>query len=150
MSTAARVFPWSEMYSVNIATLDRQHQELIDTVDELEQALRAGEGNGAINHVLEKLVDYATAHFADEESLMEKHDFPELPAHRSWRALVFPALQIRSRRRGLFHVLHHFGEIMLVDAGRRVDISGIAMRLAHAKFEAAAIVGIGRSFHEIF
>lgn len=82
MSTAARVFRWSEMYSVNIATLDRQHQELIDTVHELEQTLRAGKGNGAINHVLEKLVDYATAHFADEESLMEKHDFPELPSHR--------------------------------------------------------------------
>src|ERR1700757_692506 len=83
MSTATRVFRWSEIYSVNIAALDRQHQELIETIHELEVALRAGEGNGSVHVVLGKLVNYAAAHFAAEEALMEQHNFPGLPSHRA-------------------------------------------------------------------
>jgi len=60
MSTATRVFRWTEMYSVNIAALDRQHMDLIETIHELEVALRAGEGNGSVNDVLERLVTMPT------------------------------------------------------------------------------------------
>src|ERR1700758_1286542 len=82
MPMATRVFRWSEIYSVNIAGLDHQHRELIDTIHELEQGLRSGEGNGTIHEILGKIVHSATAHFATEESLMEKHSFPALSSHR--------------------------------------------------------------------
>src|SRR5947209_1947922 len=83
MSTATRVFRWSEMYSVNIAALDRQHQELFESINELEVALRAGEGDRSVEEVLAKLVNYAAAHFAAEESLMEQHGFPGFSSHRA-------------------------------------------------------------------
>ena len=83
MSTATRVFRWSEIYSVNVAALDRQHMELIDTIHELELALRAGEGNSSVNKVLKKLLTYADLHFSTEESLMQEHGFPGLSSHRS-------------------------------------------------------------------
>jgi hemerythrin len=65
------VFRWTETYKVNIAILDQQHQGLFDTVNELERALRLGEGNAAIDGILDRLVTYAGLHFAAEESLVE-------------------------------------------------------------------------------
>jgi len=83
MSTATRVFRCTEMSSVNIAALDRQHMDLIETIHELEVALRAGEGNGSVNDVLERLVNYADVHFSTEEALMQEHGFPGLSSHRA-------------------------------------------------------------------
>lgn len=83
MSVATGTFRWTEAYSVNIALLDEQHQKLFDTVNQLDQALRAGEGNSKVQVVLDKLVEYALVHFAAEESLMQEHEFPGLPTHRT-------------------------------------------------------------------
>ena len=56
---------------------------MIETVNELDQALRKGEGKAALDPVLDKLVEYALVHFAAEESLMEQHNFPGLFTHRT-------------------------------------------------------------------
>lgn len=79
----AGTFRWTQSDSVNIAVLDRQHQQLFETVNDLDQALSAGEGNLVIEPVLDRLVEYALVHFAAEESLMQEHDFPGLPTHRT-------------------------------------------------------------------
>lgn len=82
MSDTKCVFRWTDIYRVNVAVLDEQHQGLFDTVNELERALRVGEGNAVIDGILDRLVTYAGLHFAAEESLMEQHEFPGLPTHR--------------------------------------------------------------------
>jgi hemerythrin len=82
MSDAKCVFRWTDAYKVNVAILDQQHQGLFDTVNELEQAMRVGEGNGAVDKILDKLMTYAGLHFTAEESLMERHEFPGLSTHR--------------------------------------------------------------------
>src|ERR1700722_19817723 len=48
---------------------------------------------------------------------------------------ILPALQVRTQRSGLFHVFHHLWKVVLVQADRRVVISRITMRLAHAEVE---------------
>lgn len=81
MTTAASAFLWSERYSVNIAELDRQHQGFFAIVHELNQALAAGEGAAVIQSILERLVEYAHAHFAAEEALMTEYKFPAVLTH---------------------------------------------------------------------
>ena len=84
MSVSAKgTFRWTEAFSVNIAIFDQQHQQLIDTMNQLDQALRKGEGKAALNPVLDRLVEYALVHFAAEEALMEQHEFPGLSTHRA-------------------------------------------------------------------
>ena len=83
MSVGTGTFHWTEAYSVNITVLDEQHKQLIETVNQLDQALRKGEGKAALDSVLDKLVEYALVHFAAEESLMQEHDFPGLFTHRT-------------------------------------------------------------------
>lgn len=82
MSDTKCVFRWTEAYKVNVSVLDKQHQELFDSVNKLERALRVGEGNAAVDGILDRLMTYAGLHFAAEESLMERHEFPGLPTHR--------------------------------------------------------------------
>ena len=83
MPVETESFRWTEAYSVNIATLDRQHQKLFETVNELNRALRNGAGNEALDSILDELMEYAAVHFAAEESLMEKYEFPGLSTHRT-------------------------------------------------------------------
>ena len=82
MSDTKCVFRWTDIYKVNVAILDQQHQALFDTVNELERALRVGEGNAVIDGILDRLMTYAGLHFAAEESLMERHNFPGLSTHQ--------------------------------------------------------------------
>ena|ERR1035437_11025770 len=66
ISVSTSTFRWTECYRVNIALLDQQHQQMIDTVNELDQALRTGEGKSVVDAVLDKLVEYALVHFTAE------------------------------------------------------------------------------------
>lgn len=83
MSAGTSTFRWTEAYRVNVAELDRQHQDLFDAVNELDQALSTGEGEAVIASLLEKLMKYADEHFAAEEALMQQHRFPGLSTHRA-------------------------------------------------------------------
>ena len=76
-------FCWTERYSVNISVLDRQHQALFDTVNELKDALTSGHGAAVVGEVLKQLFEYASTHFATEEKLMTEHAFPGLETHRA-------------------------------------------------------------------
>jgi hemerythrin len=83
MPVAHDTFRWTEAYSVNIALLDEQHQRLFDAVNELNRALRTGQGDAAVQPVLDKLFAYVLVHFAAEEALMQEHGYPALPTHRT-------------------------------------------------------------------
>lgn len=75
-------FRWEPSCSVNVAELDRQHQQLFSTVTELEHALRAGRADDVINQLLGQVIEHTITHFATEERLMEECGFPGLDAHR--------------------------------------------------------------------
>ena len=66
---------------MNVAALDQRHQELFDMVSELEQALRAGEGNAAVDRILDRPDTQVGMHFTFEESLMADHDKEEQTSH---------------------------------------------------------------------
>jgi hemerythrin-like metal-binding protein len=75
-------FRWDPSCSVNVAELDRQHQQLFRAVAELEEALRTGRADDIINKLLEKVIEHTIIHFAIEERLMEECGYPGLEAHR--------------------------------------------------------------------
>jgi hemerythrin len=79
----AQAFSWSETYSVHVDALDRQHQELFKTLNELNDALSSGYGEKAVDSVLKKLEFYCRSHFAAEEKMLENAGYPDLAAHRA-------------------------------------------------------------------
>ncbi len=83
MNFRTPTFRWTEEYSVNVVFLDQQHERLFTIVNELNQALADGEGGNVIEQVLQKLDDYVVRHFADEEAVLAKYQFPGIATHRA-------------------------------------------------------------------
>ena len=72
---------WSNDLNTGIGVIDNQHQRIVEYLNELDVAHSAND-LGAVNHVLEQLVDYTLTHFAFEEELQEKAGYPFLKAHK--------------------------------------------------------------------
>ena len=77
------MFEWKPQYSVQIGSIDGQHQNLFRIAGELYAAMSAGRGKAALAAILDRLVQYTSVHFAHEERLMRLHDYPQLAAHRA-------------------------------------------------------------------
>jgi len=77
------MFEWNNRYSVQIGSIDAQHQTLFRLAEELHTAMSAGRGKSALSRILDRLVQYTTVHFAHEERLMRLHDYPDFAAHKA-------------------------------------------------------------------
>lgn len=73
---------WQDSFSVKVPELDQQHQRLVDMLNRLHDALRAGGNLAVAQKVVEELVLYTRHHFASEERLMESCGYAELEEHR--------------------------------------------------------------------
>ena len=72
---------WSNEFSVQVPTFDRQHQELFRLVNELHDAMSQGKSKEVMQRVLEGLMRYTHTHFADEERAMRACGYPEYDKH---------------------------------------------------------------------
>ena len=77
------MFDWNNAYSVGIPSIDAQHQNLFAIPRELHAAMTAGQGKAAMGKILDRLIQYTAAHFAQEERLMRLADYPGLETHTS-------------------------------------------------------------------
>jgi hemerythrin len=74
-------FKWRPEYSVNIKTIDNQHQELVNILNRLFVAVSKREGDKAIAGILDALTSYTQTHFALEERLMRQAKYKDLEPH---------------------------------------------------------------------
>jgi hemerythrin len=74
---------WSTEYSVEVESIDEQHQQLFAMLNELHDAMKAGKGTEQAPLVLKKLAEYVCEHFAWEEALMAKAGYPDLARHKA-------------------------------------------------------------------
>lgn len=72
---------WKDSLATGVRQIDLQHQELIELINELEDAQRAGRQVEALGEVLPRLNAYVLFHFGTEESLMPT-DNAHAEAHR--------------------------------------------------------------------
>ncbi len=73
---------WSKNLSVGIDEIDRQHNDLIDVVNDLYEGLREGGGKNTVARTLGRLEGYYTEHFQTEEKLMSDASYEGLDDHR--------------------------------------------------------------------
>ena len=79
---------WNDSYSVQNAVMDKQHQKLFDLLNNLHEAMGQGKGKEALPVVLASLVQYTKTHFADEEALLQKHNYPDLVTQKKEHAAL--------------------------------------------------------------
>ena len=57
------MFEWNNRYSVQIGSIDAQHQTLFRLAEELHTAMSAGQGKSVLSRTLDRLVQYTMVHF---------------------------------------------------------------------------------------
>jgi len=71
-----RKLAWDEALTTGDMEIDNQHKFLIDTFNDLGDAIQHGSGMGSISKILGVLRHYADWHFAKEEDCMESYHCP--------------------------------------------------------------------------
>lgn len=74
---------WSAQYSVGIKKIDQEHKKLIDILNRLNTSVQEKKADKSICSIIDELIDYTEYHFETEESLLEKHNYPDLDAHKA-------------------------------------------------------------------
>ena len=65
---------WDPSFSVGVATLDKQHRQIVDMINLLLSDLDATVRSETISDLLTKLTTYASNHFKTEERLLGSMD----------------------------------------------------------------------------
>lgn len=73
---------WDDSYRTGNITVDNQHQELFRMVNDLHAAIMAGKSKDVVSPTLSKLAKYTVDHFASEEALMQKVNYPGTAQHK--------------------------------------------------------------------
>ena len=74
---------WTEDLSTGVDEIDDQHRELIERINKLFDACRAGTEKAEVLSALEFLADYVVTHFRTEERKMSRHYYPDYDAHKA-------------------------------------------------------------------
>jgi hemerythrin-like metal-binding protein len=74
---------WKNDYSVGEPSLDAQHRQVIDLLNELYVAMQRGVDHQAVRPLLDQLVQYTVNHFQSEEKVLLAHQYPDFAQHRA-------------------------------------------------------------------
>ncbi|MDA8432629.1 MAG: bacteriohemerythrin [Nitrospiraceae bacterium] len=77
---------WTADLAVGFSVIDAQHREFVERVNALFSSIALGEGRKETLRAMKFLHEYAVHHFATEEQIMERHEYPRLAAHKAEHA----------------------------------------------------------------
>lgn len=72
---------WRDQLSVGSPEIDKDHQKLIDFVNQLNDAVSEAQSEKIVGKILLELIEYTRAHFAREEKLMSAAGYPDFADH---------------------------------------------------------------------
>lgn len=78
-------YPWitmDESHLTGSPELDRQHQVLVNMLNNLNDAVRNSESQQTVDRMFDEMVAYAEKHFEFEERLMVKYAYPDMLPHK--------------------------------------------------------------------
>lgn len=92
------IIKWSEDLSVGIKSIDEQHNNLIEMINQLNAAMAVGEATTIQDEILLKMSQYTRFHFEYEEELFTQHGYPHSESHiKEHKNLVAQVISLRER-----------------------------------------------------
>ncbi len=79
-------------------TIDSEHKQLIEAVDNVMQNISAGKGKEQLNSTVDFLNDYTKKHFSHEEELQAQSKFPTMATHKVWHTSFITKLKTVSEK----------------------------------------------------
>lgn len=77
-----RYMKWDARYETGIQQVDDEHRQLLSLINRLKVAVRYHKGEIFEKQALDELVEYTKIHFAREEQIMRKYNFPDYERHK--------------------------------------------------------------------
>ncbi len=73
---------WIDDYSVCVEEIDNQHKSLINTINELFEAMKLGRANDVLAEIIDNLIKYAAIHFDTEERYFDQFNYEFSADHK--------------------------------------------------------------------
>ncbi|MCK9641672.1 MAG: bacteriohemerythrin [Prolixibacteraceae bacterium] len=80
MRKMVKYIDWDDRFSVDVRQIDRQHKHFVGLMNKLFEAMQSDKKD-AVSKVIDELVTYADAHFANEEAYFYKFHYDDAEAH---------------------------------------------------------------------
>jgi hemerythrin-like metal-binding protein len=84
---------WSDQYSVGVNELDHQHQKLMDILNHLHEKTLAEAPKEVIETLAKQLEEYTLRHFAAEEGLMARANYPHADDHHKQHVVLLEQIE---------------------------------------------------------
>ncbi|MBI4805021.1 MAG: hemerythrin family protein [Desulfovibrio sp.] len=68
---------WEEDMGIGVPLIDDQHRELVDLINNIDEASRRNVRHAEMSDYIKTLYHYIMVHFQDEEALMDPKTYPE-------------------------------------------------------------------------
>ena len=114
------VLEWNDDLYLHLAEIDRQHLRLVKIINDLHEAMLAGQSREKLGPLIAALSDHAATHFAFEESYFREFGYGEAAAHEqaheTFRAKVseLEAGFAQGRPASAMHVLDFLTDWLIV------------------------------------
>jgi hemerythrin len=72
---------WTDDIKVGIKEIDQQHKQFVDLVNKIANNNLTIHSE-LLSVIFGELIEYAQVHFATEEAILEKYDFPNIEQHK--------------------------------------------------------------------
>ena len=76
------IISWNNNMSVKVAEIDKQHQKLVDMINDIHDAMRQRKAKDILGDIIAGLGDYAVKHFTHEEKYFARFNYPDSAAHK--------------------------------------------------------------------
>jgi hemerythrin-like metal-binding protein len=75
--------PWRDDYSTGVASIDHEHQQMIDLINRIFERLDSDESRSAVSDFLGEVHARIAAHFALEEQIMRDRRYDQFEDHKA-------------------------------------------------------------------
>ena len=83
---------WSDELSVQIASIDAQHQKLVSIINSLHDSMQLDKANAVMRRILAELASYTATHFSHEERLFKQYGYLDSASHQTSHASLVAQL----------------------------------------------------------
>ena len=98
---------WNHACAVGVRAMDEQHAIIMETLNEIRLALVRGRSREHLSDTLARLIEFTRMHFASEEQLLEKENFPGVSEHRDAHQKLLSQIQetaLRAQHNDAIHI----------------------------------------------
>jgi hemerythrin len=104
---------WNSQYSVGNEIIDEQHKEWIRILNNFHDAVQKGQGQVILLETIQLFFEYTQYHFAEEEKLLKKYNYPLAYAHIEAHTQMIWTIT---------HLYHDYGKNNILLSFKTLDI----------------------------